>query len=73
MRMRADEARRAGRPWRPAWHWIAYRRISPVLVRAVLVTEDSRFWEHEGIDLDEMKMALETSWEYGTAPRGASA
>jgi monofunctional biosynthetic peptidoglycan transglycosylase len=43
-----------------------------VLIRAVLVTEDARFWEHEGVDLDEVRVALEASWERGTAPRGAS-
>ena len=72
MRMRADEARADGKAWRPSRRWTAYRRISPVLVRAVLVTEDSRFWEHEGVDLDEMRVALEASWDRGTAPRGAS-
>jgi monofunctional biosynthetic peptidoglycan transglycosylase len=72
MRMRADDARANGKAWRPAWRWTSYRRIAPVLVRAVLVTEDSRFWDHEGIDVAEMRVALETSWERGIAPRGAS-
>jgi monofunctional biosynthetic peptidoglycan transglycosylase len=51
---------------------VPYRHISPNLKRAVLVAEDSAFWEHEGIDLEQIKESIETAIEKGDAPRGAS-
>lgn len=72
MRMRADEARRAGKTAHVLWRWVPYRRISPALVRAVLVSEDARFWQHDGLDLEELKIAMEDSWTNGTSMRGAS-
>ena len=70
--LRADEARAAGREPRRLQSWVAYERISPNLKRAVLVAEDAGFWEHEGIDLVELRKSLETDWEQGTFLRGGS-
>lgn len=72
MDLRAREARAAGKPVRKSQRWINYGRISPTLTRAVLVAEDSAFWSHDGIDLDEIKASIEDSIETGEAPRGAS-
>jgi len=72
MDMRAREARAAGKPVRKSQHWVPYGRIAPVLVRAVLVTEDAAFWSHDGIDLDEIKASIEVSLEKGEPMRGAS-
>jgi monofunctional biosynthetic peptidoglycan transglycosylase len=38
----------------------------------VLVAEDAAFWDHEGIDLDELRKSIEINWEQGRAVRGAS-
>jgi monofunctional glycosyltransferase len=72
MDLRAREARAGGREPRRVQQWVPYRRISPHLKRAVLVAEDAGFWGHEGIDLAEIKKALETDWEHGSLMRGAS-
>ncbi len=72
MDLRAREARAEGRKPRFVHRWVPYNRISPHLKRAVLVAEDAGFWGHEGIDLAEIKKALETDWERGTLMRGAS-
>jgi monofunctional biosynthetic peptidoglycan transglycosylase len=39
--------------------WVPYSRISPYLVKAVLIAEDDRFWRHEGFDFEAMEKALE--------------
>ena len=70
--MRAAQAEAAGKPVRKNQKWVSYNRISPNLTRAVLLAEDSAFWSHEGIDFDEMKIALEDSWAKGEPLRGAS-
>jgi monofunctional biosynthetic peptidoglycan transglycosylase len=46
--------------------------MSPSLKRAVLVAEDSAFWEHEGVDYEQLRDAIQVSWEQGRAVRGAS-
>jgi monofunctional biosynthetic peptidoglycan transglycosylase len=72
MQLRAQEAAATGRSWRPVWRWVSLNHISPSLRRAVLVTEDAAFWDHEGIDLDEIRASIETSLARGRLPRGAS-
>ena len=53
-------------------HWVPYSRISPMLKRAVIVTEDAAFFDHDGIDLNEIKASMEKNWEQGQLLRGGS-
>ena len=72
MELRASEAAREGRTVRRVQTWVPYSRISQNLKRAVLVAEDSAFWEHEGIDIEQIRESLQANWEQGRAVRGAS-
>ncbi len=72
MDLRASEARAAGTEARESKRWLPYARISAHLKRAVLVSEDAGFWDHDGVDYGELRASLETSLEQGTAMRGAS-
>jgi monofunctional biosynthetic peptidoglycan transglycosylase len=72
MDLRAREARAQGRPVHRVQQWVAYTRISQHLKRAVIVAEDSAFFEHEGIDLEEIKESIRVSMERGSPIRGAS-
>lgn len=72
MRLRAAEARAAGKPIRQSHRWVPYSRISPTLTRAVLVAEDAGFWAHEGIDFEEIRASIEDAWTKGSPLRGAS-
>ncbi|HVH56939.1 MAG TPA: monofunctional biosynthetic peptidoglycan transglycosylase [Vicinamibacterales bacterium] len=72
MELRAREARAHGEKPRRVQKWISYARISPQLVRAVLVTEDSRFWRHAGLDYEQIKESMEVNLERGEFARGAS-
>jgi monofunctional biosynthetic peptidoglycan transglycosylase len=69
--LRAREARAAGRTPKTVQRWVSYSRISPNLKRAVLVAEDAAFWEHEGVDYDELQKSIELDWTRGMM-RGAS-
>ena len=69
---RAREAQRAGRPFTVRQRWVSYGRISPHLKRAVLVAEDSAFWQHEGLDFEQIKESLEVNLERMEFARGAS-
>ncbi len=70
--LRAREARARGETPRRRQRWVSYDRISPNLTRAVTIAEDSRFWEHDGIDLEEIRNSIQVNLERGTFARGAS-
>jgi monofunctional glycosyltransferase len=72
MDLRAREARAAGREPRRDQRWVPYARISEQLERAVLVAEDSAFWQHEGIDLAQIRESMEINLERRMLARGAS-
>jgi monofunctional biosynthetic peptidoglycan transglycosylase len=72
MELRTAEAAREGRTVRHVQRWVPYSRISNQLKRAVLVAEDAAFWDHEGIDLEQIRESVRVNWEQGRAIRGAS-
>jgi monofunctional biosynthetic peptidoglycan transglycosylase len=72
MELRAEEARARGKPVRRVQQWVSYVRISPDLKRAVLVAEDDAFWQHEGVDFEQLQESLEVDWARGRWLRGGS-
>src|SRR3954470_23826112 len=72
MDLRDAEARTKGRPPRRVQRWVRYSAISPDLKRAVLVAEDDAFWQHEGVDLEQLQESVETDWARGRFARGGS-
>jgi monofunctional biosynthetic peptidoglycan transglycosylase len=70
--LRADEARAGGKRPRRVQRWVRYERISNNLRRAVLVAEDSAFWQHDGVDVEQLKDSIEQSLERGKQLRGGS-
>ncbi len=39
--------------------WVPFSKMSPYLVKAVLIAEDDKFWRHEGFDYEAIHRALE--------------
>jgi monofunctional biosynthetic peptidoglycan transglycosylase len=72
MEQRALEAARDGRAIRRVQEWVPYARISEDLKHAVLVAEDAAFWDHDGIDITQIRESIEASWTLGVPLRGAS-
>jgi monofunctional biosynthetic peptidoglycan transglycosylase len=70
--LRAAEAHNAGRVPRRVQHWVSYGRVSPDLKRAVLIAEDDAFWQHEGVDFEQLEESLELDWARGRFTRGGS-
>ena len=70
--LREREAAQAGKPLRHYQVWVPYTRISQNLKRAVLVAEDDAFWQHEGIDMEQLKISIRNDIEKGEAIRGGS-
>ena len=72
MALRTRQAQARGVPSQHDQRWVSYARISANLKRAVIVTEDSAFWRHEGVDYEQLRESMEVNWERGEFARGAS-
>jgi monofunctional biosynthetic peptidoglycan transglycosylase len=70
--LRTDDARSRGETPRRFQKWVRYRDISAELKRAVLVAEDDAFWQHEGVDFEQLQESLEIDWAHGRFLRGGS-
>ncbi|MDP7319502.1 MAG: biosynthetic peptidoglycan transglycosylase [Bacteriovoracaceae bacterium] len=53
-------------------HWVDLKRISYEAQWAIIISEDWAFYEHEGIDFNQLKIVLEESLKAGEFVRGAS-
>jgi len=72
MTMRADEARAQHQPVHVRQQWVSLDRVSPHLRQAVLIGEDAAFYQHAGVDWDELHDAILDTVERGEPLRGAS-
>ncbi len=52
--------------------WTKLPKISPHLLRAVIVAEDGNFYSHRGVDIAELGAALQEAISEFEFPRGAS-
>ncbi len=59
MKYREKEAVKKGKKFRIRQQWVSLNRISPYLVKAVLIAEDDKFWKHEGFDYEAIQKAIE--------------
>jgi monofunctional glycosyltransferase len=72
MELREQEARARGKNPRHVQRWVSYSRMSKSLTRAVLVAEDDAFWQHEGLDVEQLQESLQADWASGSFTRGGS-
>ncbi len=72
MERRKAELARRGEKTRLEWTPVPLSRISPEMWRAVVVAEDARFWQHNGVDWDAARNALQKNWEKGALKVGGS-
>jgi monofunctional biosynthetic peptidoglycan transglycosylase len=67
-----ERERAAGRTPHVEWRWVSASAISVPLKRAVLVAEDTDFFNHRGFAPKAMREAMTQALEERRAPRGAS-
>jgi monofunctional glycosyltransferase len=72
MDLRRQEAKRQHHAFRADYRWVALSRIAPALRQAVVVSEDDMFYQHEGLDWEEIRAAWEQNLRRGHIRRGAS-
>ena len=59
-------------PVKPHWTWVSLSRISPHLRRAVIVSEDASFYQHQGFDWKGIREAAARDFESGRLQKGGS-
>jgi monofunctional biosynthetic peptidoglycan transglycosylase len=72
MERRRASLAQSGLSTRLEWRPVALSRISPAMQRAVVVAEDARFWEHNGVDFDAIRTAALHDWDRGRLSHGGS-
>ena len=59
MEYREKASKEKRKPYRVYQVWVPFSKISPYLVKAVLIAEDDKFWKHEGFDYEAIQKAIE--------------
>ena len=54
------------------WNPVSIKNIPQAMIRAVIAAEDSRFYEHDGVDLEALKEAMEYNLSEKRMVYGAS-
>lgn len=72
MEYREKEWRTRGKKVRIQKQWVPLSRISPFLIKAVIIAEDDKFWRHEGFDMEGIQKALEKDIKEGKWKAGGS-
>ena len=53
-------------------NWVKLKQISPYVVKAVLISEDDKFWKHDGFDIDALESAFEKNLKNAKFSAGGS-
>ena len=72
MLARSIEHSRAGADYCNRQTWVSIEDVSPVLIEAVLLTEDQRFYSHNGFDIAELRNMSKEHRLRGKGIRGCS-
>jgi monofunctional biosynthetic peptidoglycan transglycosylase len=59
MDYRERQWKREGAKKKVNQQWVSLNRISPYVVKAVIIAEDDKFWAHEGFDFEAIQKAVE--------------
>lgn len=72
MKYRIKQWEREGKTLRIRQTWVPLKKISPYLIKAVLIAEDDKFYKHSGFDLEAIEKALEKNLKEGRIKYGGS-
>ncbi len=72
MEFREREWRAKGKKTGLYKDWVPFSRISPYIVKAVIIAEDDKFWSHEGFDYEAIEEAVEKNIKAGRFKAGGS-
>lgn len=72
MEYREKEWKAKGKSVKIQKQWVPLNRISPFLIKAVIIAEDDKFWRHDGFDVEGIQKAIEKDVKQGKWKAGGS-
>jgi monofunctional biosynthetic peptidoglycan transglycosylase len=72
MQLRKEQAEAQGKKYDIRQNWVSFQTIPDLFKKAVRISEDASFFEHKGIDYEELKESIKKNFEKGTLVRGGS-
>lgn len=72
MEYRQEEWAEHNREMEITHKWVPISKISPNVIKAVLIAEDDGFWNHDGFDVKGMENAIERSLKKGVVAGGST-
>jgi len=72
MQWREQQWAEKGEKKRITQHWVPITQVSPALLKAVLIGEDDKFYQHEGFDYEALEQAFEKNLKAGRFASGGS-
>lgn len=72
MEYRQEEWAKNNREMEITHKWVPMSKISPNVIKAVLIAEDDGFWNHDGFDIKGMENAIERSLKQGVVAGGST-
>ncbi len=67
-----DHETKIGEFWQESRYYLPYKTIPPLAIKAFVASEDSRFWEHEGVDFLGILRATFENLRAGRVVQGGS-
>jgi monofunctional glycosyltransferase len=72
MQLRKEQTEAQDEKYYIRQNWVSFQTIPDLLKKAVRISEDASFYEHKGIDYEELKESIKKNFEEGTLVRGGS-
>lgn len=72
MEYRENEWKNENKNFKIKQKWVPYSKISPYLIKAVIIAEDDKFWLHNGFDFEAIQKAIEKNIKAKKLKMGAS-
>ncbi|MHC1699786.1 MAG: monofunctional biosynthetic peptidoglycan transglycosylase [Humidesulfovibrio sp.] len=72
MLWREEQWAEKGQKKRITKRWVPIGQVAPAMLKAVLIGEDDKFYQHEGFDFEALEQALEKNMKAGRFKAGAS-
>lgn len=72
MAYREAESKSAGLKMKIRQEWVPLSRVSPFLIKAIIIAEDGKFWKHEGFDYEAIQAAIEKDLKSKKYKKGGS-
>jgi len=72
MQLRKEQTEAQGKKYNIRQNWVSFEIIPDLFKKAVRISEDASFYEHEGIDYEELKESIKKNFKEATLVRGGS-